>query len=471
VSEPRRAKTGGTIVPGSPLEASIRAVLHGSRWLVVEGEPGATEAIVAALESMGCVVRCLDAEGRKGPLLGPFDAQIVLSDSAQEARLLGERLRTHPGLRWASVLRFAWSSLWLPGETTPTVALLATRAHALLEPDRALGQLVRTAPASFTPSVETLGPVRTLRALCAHGDVLRVHFAAADRQARVEVGGGLVLNATFQDRDGRVIAGEEAFAAVLELVHAEVTVERRERPEVLSLVAPVEEALALAMISRPPRFDVEAPRPLPTLPPPRVVLEEPRAREALASRPAPQARLAANTLDDERPKRLGPAAAVAGALIGATLGVVIAYRATRESPAPEAPPPALTTGQVEAAPAEEPAVAAAARPAPRAPAEAAARPVAGRVGEPPPGTPARELERHVRRALEAGETSQAVRWAERAVAMRKKRWEYRLLYGDALAADGQPERALRQYAAALARRPGERTILERIERLRSRPGT
>jgi hypothetical protein len=467
VSEPRRAKTGGTIVPGSPLETSIRAVLHGSRWLVVEGEPNATHAIVVALESMGCVVRCLDAEGRKVPQLGPFDAQIVLSDSAQDARLLGERLRMHPGVRWASVLRFAWSSLWMPGETTPTVALLATRAHGLLEPDRALAELVRVGPAWFTPSVETLGPVRTLRALCGQGDVLRVHFAAADRQARVEVGGGLILNATFQDSDGRVIAGEEAFASVLELAHAEVTVERRERPEVLSLVAPVEEALALAMISRPPRFEVEPPRPLPPLSPP--VFGEARSREALASRPAPQARLAANTLD-ERPRRFGPAAALAGAVIGATLGVVIAYRATREAP-PAETPPALIAGQLQTPPPAAPSPPAAVqRPVARVP-HPVAPPLTADLDAPPPGTSARELERQARAALVAGKSSQAVRLAERAVAMRKKRWEYRLLLGDALAADGQPERALRQYAAALARRPGERTILERIERARGRPGS
>jgi hypothetical protein len=463
VAEPPTANTG-TIRPGSPLDTSVRAVLEGSRWLVAEGEPVATAAVIAALESAGCIVRSIDAEGRRVPLLGPFDAQIVLSDTAQDARLLGERLRLHPGLRWASILRFAWSSLWRPGESAPTVALLATRATGLLEAERALRELVRTGPARFTPSVETLGPVRTLRALSS-GEVLRVCFAAAEQQGRVEVGGGLVLNATHQGSDGRVVAGEEAFAAVLELAHAEVTVERRDRPEALTLVAPLEEALALAMMSRPPRFDA--------VQPPRLAHDSRRGSVALASRPAPQPRVAANTMDD-RTARSWPARALAGALLGASLGLAVAYQATRDDDEVELPEALATTRAPEAGvPLAAPAAGGASAPTP---APAVARPPvapapAARLAEPPAGAGPRELAEHARAALAAGDTLRAVRWAELAVEQRKRRADYRLLYGDALAADGQRERALRQYSLALARRPGDRAIVRRIEALQERPGS
>jgi hypothetical protein len=604
--------------------------MYGTRWLVVDGDSVVADRMACELRDAGCMVKLIDPEGRQVPQLGPYDAQILVTDVAHDMRFLGERLMLHGGMRWASTMRVNWSELWIEGERTAALGMLAARAVTLLEPDHALRELARSGLPRFNAPFEMLGPVRMLRALCTHDEVFRVTFNTVQEHARVDLAGNLVLGAAFMGRDGTTLSGEAALANIVELSGARADVERRPRPETLSLVAPLDEAIERAISTQlgrretdeSPTLRVSMPTPNPdadhgddTAPGsldalveaarldaqqagmteddaptkseqfsrsgrpsqnaiaiqiPRLEMPrqgDPPAREPLPSLPsrarraelprvhAPmelprwmndfpgrlRARLRGLRGEPRLPgipgrvdklrsrwqqllvsarERIARLPGVSGELprwvpvgaVGIVTSVLLVVWTSRilllwTQPGPESrvDKPAVPAPVAEAPKLQENAPPMAksrpAKPAARAMAPApllgpapktwqAARDrsdqlieQAKQAGDPETARKSLEaalevdstnphvLEQLARQALAAGDVKKAKQYAEHAVDLRPKRATYRVLYGDALAADGQTEAALKQYRIALAKRPRSNEVRARMLRLMSKPST
>ena len=132
-------------VAGSTSPEKIRAVLGGTRWLLVANDAVSSDGLACALREFAAQVRLIDPAGLSLARLGAFDAQVVLSERGQDLRFLRERIAGHPVLRWATQLSLAWSELWSVNSDQPELGRLAHAALPLLEPDRALKRVVRGA--------------------------------------------------------------------------------------------------------------------------------------------------------------------------------------------------------------------------------------------------------------------------------------------------------------------------------------
>jgi hypothetical protein len=76
-----------------------------------------------------------------------------------------------------------------------------------------------------------------------------------------------------------------------------------------------------------------------------------------------------------------------------------------------------------------------------------------------------EVERTARAALSRSDGQAALRLTERLVALRPKRARYRVLYGDALAMNGQTQAAMSQYQIAYEHAPKSHMVKSRMQRL------
>jgi hypothetical protein len=225
----------------------IRAVLGGTRWLLVANDAVSSDGLACALRDASAQVRLIDPSGLSLARLGAFDAQVVLSERGQDLRFLRERIAGHPVLRWAAQLSLAWAELWSVNSDKPELGRLVHAALPWLEPDRALQRVVRGGVARFEVPLDRLGPVRALRVLCGERDVFRAQFRSPHERGYVEVAGELVVSASFEMEGFPQITGVQAFARVLELPCLRATVERRVRLSTPSLSLPFEKALELAV--------------------------------------------------------------------------------------------------------------------------------------------------------------------------------------------------------------------------------
>ena len=232
---------------GSTSPEKIRAVLSGTRWLLVANDAVSSDGLACALRDASAQVRMIDPGGLSVARLGAFDAQVVLSERGQDLRFLRERIAGHPVLRWAAQLSLAWSELWSVNSTQPELGRLAHAALPWLEPDRALARVVRGGVSRFEVPLDRMGPVRALRVLCSEQDVFRAQFKSQHERGYVEVAGELVVSASFELDGFPQITGVQAFARVLELPCVRATVERRVRLSTPTLSLPFEKALELAV--------------------------------------------------------------------------------------------------------------------------------------------------------------------------------------------------------------------------------
>lgn len=177
----------------------------------------------------------------------PAGTELVLVDvrhgplNEAEKALLGE-----PRLRLASVCAVDFRSI-VTERGSVRMGLLEDMVFPLIARDSALAEQARR-ELTFACELASLGPVRTLRALCRAGETLQVVIEAPDPPAihgTVTLSGELVVSA-FLSSDTWHEEGLPAFARLIDLRHGKLSVSRITHPPVMNIMEPLDVALAHA---------------------------------------------------------------------------------------------------------------------------------------------------------------------------------------------------------------------------------
>ncbi len=488
-----------SMMPSAPssttsIDASIMLrALEGTRWLVVDSNAQAAEAIARVLRTAGAQVKRVDVVGLQLSRLHTFDAQLVLVDEGQDLRFLQDRMVSHAALRWACTLSLPWSSLWQDASGDPNVEVLARAAYGWLDADRNVHDLACGEGDVFSTHNGALGAIRTLRAVSRANNVFRLSFAGEGAQGHVETAGNLLLGAWFQQGTEPMLMGAEALAGVIEMPEAAVTVRRKVRPKAPWFVLPIDEGLALALeVIRERRLGECDDSPTMRIDP-ELVAEAVRQEqndapsEAVISMPAHT--MPAASIPSPAPhSQVGPRALVAAAILSVAATIILFARPAQgpvppqapaaqavvlkpSAPATQAPPPDDRLRKTTLPTAARPLIlgstaneATANKPRaelPRTDPEAELSP--SQFGDAESNL-SHALATRAKAALLRRDLDEAYTLAERATVLRPRHPQYRLLLGDALAASERHEEALEQYKVGLSLRPDSRTLKQRLAR-------
>jgi len=245
------------------------AALRGLRVLLVVLDPVRADALASELRACGATVAVADASGRGLERARGLDPEVVIIDAAGiegPGFAVVKACRRDPRLRWASMLVAQWEELWPEGAGSPDMPRLASRLAPLIEPDRTIGERA-IKETSFDTRLELIGPSRMLRALARVEPTLHITVRNPRCVVDVDLSQGLVVGAVAK-REGQpvgtpLLEGQAALAALLALGSGRVRIERRTNPQSANVMAPIEEALALAAGEEPPLP--------PSIPPPSLV--------------------------------------------------------------------------------------------------------------------------------------------------------------------------------------------------------
>ena len=234
------------------------AALRGLRVLLVVLDPVRADALASELRSRGATVAVADASGRGLERARGLDPEVVIIDAAGiegPGFAVVKACRRDPRLRWASMLVAQWEELWPEGAGSPDMPRLASRLAPLIEPDRTIGERA-IKETSFDTRLELIGPSRMLRALARVEPTLHITVRNPRCVVDVDLSQGLVVGAVAK-REGQpagtpLLEGHAALAALLALGSGRVRIERRTNPQSANVMAPIEEALAIAAGEEPP---------------------------------------------------------------------------------------------------------------------------------------------------------------------------------------------------------------------------
>lgn len=312
-----------------------RRSIDGMRLILADEDAGRADVVAAALRALGARVLVTDVKPSSArlQLLRALDPQALLAGDDQIPGPGLELLRTVRDdyrLRWASLMVLRWEEVW-PDETKPPAIepLLGTLA-GLIEVERSAEQR-GAAGLSFDLRLESVGPIRLLRALDASDKPIRVIVDNPRLRIEVELSAGRVESAKAQRADGGPeLTGLDALSALSVLHAGEVSVEPRESESSSSPLGSLDELLARLEQQKPPVAPSLFPEALGTLLPPSAPAPvAPTAPTAPAEAAAPTA-------------PAGEMALPASPAVPAGLATDAASPAAEESGARAAPPPLPT---------------------------------------------------------------------------------------------------------------------------------
>ena len=495
-----------------PFEEKRAHAWQDARVLLIHDDAGRADALAQEIRVRGglVVVSGRSEEGlARASELDPeiifLDAGSVVGRDVDIMRLI-ER---HPRLRWATRAVVRWDEVWPVGATVAHMDKLAKRVVPAREDEEQLTERGTNEP-SFDMTLEPLGPCRLIRALARSSAVLQVTSYLEDRRICVDISDGLVagVSAFMGDSDKPALAGLEALAVWMEQDHAKIAVETRTAPAYANVLLPVEVALASAwreyrsgnvsakldhmqktrasVANADPahlvptrRYDVVAENasqisggniPAPSLPQPLLAIAPTASAEVPAASSNVETELVAKKAGPSTAIKIAGAAALAIGL-GATAWFATQSSNTEPSPSPTAPRAAPTAAAAE--PAEAP-------PAPGAhvaPAKVVAAPVAAPTAPataaavPPTPAPATQveapssthmMEEQARGYLREGHADLALPLAQKLVAARRKRADYRVFLGDVLRTLGNGEAARDAWHEALELEPNNAMARARL---------
>ncbi len=233
------------------------------RILLVEDDAAAADALAQELRANGAVVTVSTSVGSGIDRARALDPEIVLVDEAGldgESYAILRRIRRDLGLRWASLLFIRLRDL-LPKDGAPQLQHLSASVKSLLAPDREISERGAEEDA-FETRLESLGPSRLLRALCATGKTFHVTIKHPRAVVEVAIAEGLIAGSEAVPMGGaaRRVGGVTALATLLALSHGRVSIARRDAPSTANLLMPVSDAFVQASNETPPIK--------PSLPPP-----------------------------------------------------------------------------------------------------------------------------------------------------------------------------------------------------------
>ncbi len=240
----------------TPLEGPRRSI-DGMRIVLADEDAGRADVVAQALRELGAQVLVTDIAPSKArqKLLRALDPQALLAGDDQIPGPGLDLLRTVRDdyrLRWASLVVLRWEEVW-PDETEPPAIepLLGTLA-GLIEVERAAEQR-GAAGLSFDLRLESIGPIRLLRALDASDKPVRLLVDNPRLRIEVELSAGRVESARAQPADGGPeLTGLDALSALSVLHAGEVSVEPRESPAATPALGSLDDLLARLEERKPP---------------------------------------------------------------------------------------------------------------------------------------------------------------------------------------------------------------------------
>lgn len=231
--------------------------LTGVRIVLADDDAARADAVAQALRREGAVVVVIELapEGVRFERVQVLDPAILLIGDRQLKRgaALIRQMRDDPRLRWVSLLVVRWDEIWKADAAEPSMAQLSNAVASLVESERAILALGKSAP-EFDTRLEILGPARLLRALVQAERPLRVTVNSPRASISVDLAEGLVVGAsgTTFGKGAVDLAGSPALAGLLVLGSGRVTVQQVEQAQHANLMAPVEIALNQALAEEPP---------------------------------------------------------------------------------------------------------------------------------------------------------------------------------------------------------------------------
>jgi hypothetical protein len=495
ISVPPPTPKGSTSIPSVRREA-----WRAARVLLIHDDSGSADALAQEIRARGGVV-VVSGRSEHGVLRArELDPEIVVLDSGSvvgPALDIVQVMERDTRLRWASRVVVRWDDVWPAGASMAHMDRLAERVLPIRNQEESV--LDRSeAEAQFSVPLAPLGPCRLLRALATSSHVLEITTTNGDRRVLVDLADGLLAGASIFLGDTPVLEGLEALAVWMDEEHGDVEIVRKRAPHAANVLLPVEVALATA--SREHGADVAAQRlgdeqktrnaPLPegtpSTPPRAPVFDlDPygastrRMDVDIGGIDIEQARAIVDGVPKTPPvpttwrpgdaptpsvpaapvARSAPwlAIAIAAALIalgGLALKVVLPA-----APQPLPPTYVPPTGPTSASQAPTPAVETPRAEEPSSPPEPRATTRQTLPPSAPPATVTRTnstsndthaMYDEARAAMREARYDDAIRLAERLVALRRRRVEYRWLLGDAYKAAGRASDAQAAYSEARA---------------------
>lgn len=244
-----RAGTRDLATPASPLPPL--------RWLLASNSGPNAAAVAEGLRSRGHDVEVVGRSGLGLDRLQGWAPQVVVVDPDQPAEsleLLRQRMARDICLERAGVIAaepnqlVAQTPAGMGISDSPALTALEQNATHALASDAEVRSLALTKPPSFPAAAEHTGVARCLHTLASVPDVYRLRVQADDTEGTVELSGSLVVHAACGSRRARSQRreGVEALAEVLEMRGERSIVQRRLRPEGMSVVLPLDAALRAA---------------------------------------------------------------------------------------------------------------------------------------------------------------------------------------------------------------------------------
>ena len=221
--------------------------LEGCRVAILDPDPGNADALAQALRERGAEVVVLSVNPESLERAEALDPDVVLVEPRDFAGSCWEIVRAiwqHPRLRFATVMLASPEPIGPGGSTALDVHGVSEAIRAAnAECERIRDAALTGKPQLFT--LESLGPVRTLRALLSARCSLRVEFACPELTIEVDLSDELVVGA--QGGPGAIVSGAylgpHALAVLLWQDEGNVRVRPVERPAVTNIMAPLGAAL------------------------------------------------------------------------------------------------------------------------------------------------------------------------------------------------------------------------------------
>lgn len=240
-----------------PLSSEVRAErwplepLAGARFVLVDPRVSRVDAMAAALRAVGGTVFPCAPEELLGELsrIAELDPTAILVE--EELGGTVERLLAEIGgesrLRFTRLIAAPLGELWDAADRAlDTLRLLELVSPAHLE-ERAIAERLRAQPRQVM-DLATVGPGRLLHAVALAATPTRLTHVEASCLLRVEFASeGIVAGASARLPDRNRLEGPAALAVFLRRTKGTVDIQRLVEPSLVSVLAPVADAIGMAM--------------------------------------------------------------------------------------------------------------------------------------------------------------------------------------------------------------------------------
>ncbi len=233
-------------------EARVLADLVGLRVLLADDDSARADAVAQELRARGVTVVVTDLEPSETRFarLRQLDPSVLVIGEEQidgPGYALIRRMRRDTRLRWPSLLVLRWGEVWSDAPSAPAIDRILTTLATLTEAETSIRDRA-LAGETFDARLESIGPMRLIRALAGTGKSLHAEVVNPRVQLRLDFSEELVVGATGHTLDEHAIwlEGVAALSALTVLGSGRVRVEPVDNPSAANLMATADVALNMA---------------------------------------------------------------------------------------------------------------------------------------------------------------------------------------------------------------------------------